>query len=279
MFLSTKKAPELEKFRAMQTPSWFLHLLHRSSVFIGSKVRKYLRPTCFGACLLFLSSPFPVTFLPCFPWAPWEPLWLTTALKTNTVKSVPEEGGTPGVAAALGNFVPSWGGAGWGGSTGMRRNPMGWKCGNSPGLEWGQQHEEHLSLPASLIWGRDPCGSFPTQGIPLFSDLLNPREQQWWRTHKNHGTIPAEHPQCPQYSYKWLKIKYWQGQFWGKKNIHNHLASPGKKPTEWDFQNHVWPSPEKRVPTVLNQLCGAATKASSWWQTFSSLRFTAVQTD
>lgn len=96
----------MDKLRAMQTPSWFLQLLSRSSVFTRCKVRKYLWPACFGPCLFFLSSPFPVTFLPCFPWAPCKPLWLTTALKSNTVQSVPEEGGTPGVAAALGNFAP-----------------------------------------------------------------------------------------------------------------------------------------------------------------------------
>lgn len=106
IFIHKKSSWTMDKLRAMQTPSWFLQLLSRSSVFTRCKVRKYLWPARFGPCLFFLSSPFPVTFLPCFPWAPCKPLWLTTALKSNTVQSVPEEGGTPGVAAALGNFAP-----------------------------------------------------------------------------------------------------------------------------------------------------------------------------
>lgn len=161
----------------------------------------------------------------------------------------------------------------------MRRNPTGGKWGNSTGLEWGQQCEEHLSLPASLIWSHDPCGSFSTQGIPLFLDLLNPREQQWWRIHKNQGTIPAEPPQCPEHSYKRLKIKYWQGRCWGKKNSTSTWLPQGRSPGSGIFKTMCDQIQKKLVPTVLNQLCGAVTKASSWWQTFSSLRFTTVQTD
>lgn len=190
----------MDKLRAMQAPSWFLQVLSRCSVFTEQSEEILM----FWGCLLFLS-----------------PLFLS--LEPSGVK--PEHQNPTGCKELLGwscSKIPSWGGAGRGGRS---KNPMGGKSGNSSGLEWGQQHEEHLWG----IWGHD-CGSFKTQGVPIVPGFIKSLlgifgvwslwvlPNLWYPSCswisaicgssrdggsiKKPGTIPAEHSQCPEHSQK-----------------------------------------------------------------------------